>query len=40
MRLWKQAGFDIDGKIKHVMQKVNTRTHHDDVLALVKEINK
>jgi thioredoxin-dependent peroxiredoxin len=30
----------IDGKIKHVMQKVNTRTHHDDVLALVKEINK
>jgi peroxiredoxin Q/BCP len=30
----------IDGKIKHVMQKVNTKTHHDDVLALVKEINK
>ena len=30
----------VDGKIKHVMQKVNTRTHHDDVLALVKEINK
>lgn len=29
----------IDGKIKHVMQKVKTKTHHDDVLALVKEIN-
>jgi peroxiredoxin Q/BCP len=30
----------IDDKIKPVIQKVNTRTHHDDVLVLVKEINK
>lgn len=26
-----------DGKIKSVMEKVNTKTHHDDVLALIKE---
>ncbi len=26
-----------DGKIKHVMPKVNTKTHHDDVLAWIKE---
>jgi len=25
-----------DGKLKHVMDKVNTKTHHDDVLALLK----
>ena len=30
----------LDGKLKHVMEKVNTKTHHDDVLALVKELNK
>ena len=24
-----------DGKLKHVMEKVNTRTHHDDVLNLL-----
>ena len=29
-----------DGKVKHVMEKVNTKTHHDDVLALVKDLNK
>ena len=29
-----------DGKIKHVMEKVNTKTHHDDVLELVKGLNK
>ena len=29
-----------DGKVKHVMEKVNTKTHHDDVLALVKALNK
>jgi len=29
----------MDGKIKHVMDKVNTKTHHDDVLGLVKELN-
>ena len=28
------------GKIKHVMEKVNTKTHHDDVLSLVKDLNK
>lgn len=31
---------DKAGKIRHVMEKVNTKTHHDDVLELVKEINK
>ena len=30
----------MDGKVKHVMEKVNTKTHHDDVLALVKALNK
>ncbi len=29
-----------DGKLKHVMEKVNTKTHHDDVLAIVKGLNK
>lgn len=29
-----------DGKIKHVMEKVNTKTHHDDVLELVKALDK
>lgn len=24
-----------DGKLKHVMDKVNTKTHHDDVLAIL-----
>ena len=27
-----------DGRLKHVMDKVNTKTHHDDVLALVRSI--
>lgn len=26
-----------DGKLKHVMAKVNTKTHHDDVISWVKE---
>lgn len=26
-----------DGKIKHVMEKVNTKTHHDDVIEWIKE---
>lgn len=26
-----------DGKLKHIMAKVNTKTHHDDVLAWLKE---
>lgn len=27
-----------DGKLKHVMEKVNTKTHHDDVLAILKSL--
>ncbi len=27
-----------DGRLKHVMSKVNTKTHHDDVMELVKEL--
>ena len=30
----------MDGKVKYVMEKVKTKTHHDDVLALIKEFNK
>jgi len=30
----------IDGKIKNVMSKVNTKTHHDDVLNFIKDLNK
>ncbi|MBT3586847.1 MAG: thioredoxin-dependent thiol peroxidase [Halobacteriovoraceae bacterium] len=26
-----------DGKLVHIMHKVNTKTHHDDVLALIAE---
>jgi thioredoxin-dependent peroxiredoxin len=26
-----------DGKLKHVMPKVNTKTHHDDVITYIKE---
>ncbi len=26
-----------DGKLKHIMAKVNTKTHHDDVMAWIKE---
>ncbi|HWK52824.1 MAG TPA: thioredoxin-dependent thiol peroxidase [Hyphomicrobiales bacterium] len=28
---------DAAGKLRHVMEKVNTKTHHDDVLAWVRE---
>jgi peroxiredoxin Q/BCP len=28
---------DQDGKLRHIMQKVNTKTHHDDVLAWLAE---
>ena len=28
-----------DGKLKHVMEKVKTKTHHDDVLSLVKSLD-
>ncbi len=27
-----------DGRLKHVMDKVKTKSHHDDVLALIKEL--
>jgi peroxiredoxin Q/BCP len=27
-----------DGRLKHIMEKVNTKTHHDDVLSLLKEL--
>jgi len=27
-----------DGRLKYVMAKVNTKTHHEDVLALVREL--
>jgi len=27
-----------DGRLKHVMDKVNTKSHHDDVLALLAEL--
>lgn len=30
---------DMDGKVRHVMEKVNTKTHHNDVLELVKALN-
>lgn len=26
-----------DGKLKHIMEKVKTKTHHDDVLDYIKE---
>lgn len=26
-----------DGKLKHIMDKVKTKTHHDDVLEFIKE---
>jgi len=28
-----------DGKLKHVMAKVNTKTHHDDVLEILKALD-
>ena len=27
-----------DGRLKHVMNKVNTKTHHDDVAGLIKDL--
>ena len=27
-----------DGRVKHVMSKVKTKSHHDDVLALITEL--
>lgn len=28
-----------DGKLKHIMEKVNTKTHHDDVLEIIKTLD-
>ncbi|MCB1706095.1 MAG: thioredoxin-dependent thiol peroxidase [Halioglobus sp.] len=27
-----------DGRVKHIMDKVKTKTHHDDVIALIQEL--
>jgi peroxiredoxin Q/BCP len=27
-----------DGRLKHVMDKVKTKSHHEDILALIKEL--
>jgi peroxiredoxin Q/BCP len=27
-----------DGRLKHVMEKVNTKTHHDDVMAVIRDL--
>ena len=27
-----------DGRLKHIMEKVKTKSHHDDVMALIKEL--
>ena len=27
-----------DGRLKHIMDKVKTRTHHDDAIALIREL--
>ena len=27
-----------DGRLKHIIDKVKTKTHHDDVIALIKEL--
>lgn len=29
----------MDGRLKHIIEKVNTKTHHDDVLEIVKSLN-
>jgi peroxiredoxin Q/BCP len=28
----------VDGRLKHVMDKVKTKSHHDDVIALIREL--
>ena len=28
---------DADGKLRHIMEKVNTKTHHDDVMAWIDQ---
>jgi peroxiredoxin Q/BCP len=27
-----------DGRVKYVMDKVNTKSHHDDVMTLIKQL--
>lgn len=27
-----------DGRLKHIMDKVKTKSHHDDIMALIKEL--
>lgn len=29
---------DKDGKLKHIIEKMNTKTHHDDVLAVLSDL--
>ena len=28
-----------DGKLKHIMEKVKTKSHHDDVLEVLKSLS-
>jgi peroxiredoxin Q/BCP len=28
---------DKDGKLKHIMEKVNTKSHHEDLTTYIKE---
>ena len=28
----------VDGKLKHIIEKVKTKTHHDDVLEILKRL--
>lgn len=37
----KRISFIMDkqGKLRHIMEKVNTKTHNDDVLAIVKALD-
>ncbi len=28
----------VDGRLKHIMDKVKTKSHHDDVMVLIKEL--
>jgi peroxiredoxin Q/BCP len=29
---------DTSGKLRHIMEKVNTKTHHDDVIKIIKTL--
>jgi len=28
-----------DGRLKHVMDKVKTKSHHDDVIAIIQDLS-